>query len=70
MARRGTHTSSIGQFILLSLDLVLERLGFATRELNARLHGLWRHIVLILRRIHRDVTGRARINPCDVELAG
>lgn len=38
-------TSSIGQFILLALDPVLQGLGLAPGLLNARLHRLWRHIV-------------------------
>lgn len=47
------HTSGIGQFILLSLDAILEVLGFTARLLDARLHSLGRDIVLALR-IHGD----------------
>lgn len=65
-------TSGVGQFILLSLDPILQVLSLASRLLDARLHGLGRHIVRPLR-VHGAggcVSGREKTKEAARELKG
>lgn len=49
---------SVCELILLPLDSVLQRLGLAARLLDARLHGLRRHVILTGRSHCDDERGR------------
>lgn len=52
------RTGSVCELILLPLDSVLQRLGLAARLLDARLHGLRRHVILTGRSHCDDERGR------------